>query len=61
MFLKNKYSTLDHSLFSWVLTYHFTKIFVHMSVIAAGWDPANIYLFKVNSRTLEKGVNYLKS
>ena len=26
-----------------------------------GWDPANIYLFKVNSRTLEKGVNYVQS
>ena len=47
---------------------YFTKIFVHLSVIAAvcyfsvykliGWDPANIYVFKVNSRTLEKGVIY---
>ena len=45
------------------------KIFVHLSVIATvcyfsvykliGWDPANVYLFKVNSRTLEEGVNFL--
>ena len=43
------------------------KIFVHLSVIAAvcyfsvykliGWGAANVYLFKVNNRTLEKGVN----
>ena len=66
MFFRNNYSTLDHSLFLWVFTYYFTKIFVHLSVIAAvcyfsvhkliGWDPANIYLFKVNSRILEKRV-----
>ena len=39
---------------------YFTKIFVDLLVIAAvcyfsvykfiGWDPANIYLFKVNSK-----------
>ena len=65
---RNNYSTLDHSLFLWVFTYYFTKIFVHLSVIAAvcyfsvykliGWDAANVYLFKVNSRTLRKGVNF---
>ena len=43
---------------------YFTKIFVHLSVIAAvcyfsaykfiGWDPANFYLFKVNSRNTIK-------
>ena len=68
MFLKNNYSTLDHSLLSWVFTYYFTKIFVHLSIIAAlsyfsvynliSWIAANIYLFKFNSRTLEKIVNY---
>ena len=31
--LRNNNSTLDHSLFLWVITYYFTKIFVHMSVI----------------------------
>ena len=66
MFFRNNYSTLDHSLFLWVFTYYFTKIFVHLSVIAAvcyfsvykliEWDPANVYFFKVNSRKLEKGV-----
>ena len=29
------YSTLDHSLFLRVIAYYFTKIFVHMSVIAS--------------------------
>ena len=43
---------------------YFTKIFVHLPVIAAvcyfsiykliWWDPANIYLFKVNSRNTRK-------
>ena len=71
MFLRNKYSILDHSLFLWVFTYYFTKIFAHLSVIAAvcyfsiykliGWDPANIYLSKVNNKTLEKEVNYIQS
>ena len=47
------------------------KVFVHLLVSAAvcyfsvykfiGWDPGNIYLFKVNSRTQEKGVNYVLS
>ena len=65
VFRKN-YSTLDHSLFLWDFTYYFTKIFVYLSVIGAacyisvykllGWNPANIYLFKVNNRTLEKGL-----
>ena len=42
------------------MSYYFTRIFVHLSVIAAacyfnvykliGWDPAKIYLFKVISR-----------
>ena len=71
LFLRNNCSTLGHSLFLWVFTYYFTKIFVHLSAIAAvcyfsvykliGWDPANVYLFKVNRRTLEKGVNYVQS
>ena len=44
---------------------YFIKNFVHLSVIAAvcyfsvykliGWDSANIYLFKVNSRNTRKG------
>ena len=48
----------------------FTKISVHLSVVAAvcylsvyeliGWDLANIYLFKVNVETLEKGVKYVQ-
>ena len=56
MFLRNNYSTLDHSLFLWIFTYYFTKIFVHLSIIAAvcyfsvykliGSDAANIHLFK---------------
>ena len=67
MFVTNNYSTLDHSLFWWVFYFYITKIFVHLSVIAAvcyfsvnkliGWDPENIYLFKVSYRTLEEGVN----
>ena len=50
------------------MSYHFTKIFVHLLIIAAvsnfngfiliAWDPftfSNIYLFKANSiDTLEK-------
>ena len=58
-------TTLDHSLFLWA------AIFVHLSVIAAacyfsdyklkGWDPAKIYLFKINSRnTKKKRWNMLK-
>ena len=71
MFFRSNYSSLNHSLFLRVFTYYFTKVFVHLYVSAAvcyfsvykliGWDPANIYLFKVNSRTLEKGVNYVQS
>ena len=71
MFVTNNYSTLDHSLFLWVFYFYFTTIFVRLSVIAAvcyfnvykliGWDPENIYLFKVNYRTLEKGVKYDES
>ena len=33
MIFRNNCSTLDHSLFLWVITYYFSKIFVHMSVI----------------------------
>ena len=50
MFFRNNYSTLGHSLFLWVFTYYFTKIFAYLSVIAAvcyfsvykliGWDPS---------------------
>ena len=71
MFFKNNYSTLDYSLFLWIFTHYFTKIFVHLSIIAAacyfnvykliGWDAANIYLFKFNGRILEKIVNYVQS
>ena len=71
MFFRNDYSTLDHSLFLWVFTYYFTKTYVHLSIIVAscyfsvykliGWDPANIYLFKFNGKTLEKIVNYVQS
>ena len=71
MFLRNNYSTLDHSLFLWIFTYYFTKIFVHLSIIAAvcyfsvykliGWDAVNIYLFKFNDRAQEKIVNYLQT
>ena len=70
MFFSNDYSTLDHSLFLWVFTYYFTKIFVHLSLIVAtcyfsvykliGWNPANIYLFKFNNRTVEEIVNYVQ-
>ena len=71
MFLKNNYSALDHSLLSRVFTYYFIKIFVHLLIIGAlscfsvyklvSWDAANIYLFKFNSRTLEKFVNFVQS
>ena len=46
------------------MSYHFTKIFAHLLMIAAvsnfniyqlkGWDQANIYLFKANSRKIRK-------
>ena len=35
MFFGNNYFTLDHGLFLRVFTHYFTKIFVHLSVIAA--------------------------
>ena len=31
------------------------------SIISKGTNLANIYLFKVNNRTLEKGVKYVQS
>ena len=44
---------------SFFMSCHFTKIFVHLLIISAvsnfnvfkliGWDPANTYLFKVNT------------
>ena len=47
-----------------LMSCYFTKIFVHLPVTAAvcyfsvykltGWDPVNIYLFKVNSRNTRK-------
>ena len=47
-----------------LMSCYFTKIFVHLPVIAAvcyfsvykliGWNPANIYLFKVNSINTRK-------
>ena len=62
MIFRNNYSNLDHSFFLRVITYYLTKNFARMSVIATAfyfsvyelirWDPVNIYLFKVNSRTL---------
>ena len=46
------------------MSYHFTKIFVHLLIISTvnnfdvskllGWDPANTYLFKVNTNTRKK-------
>ena len=46
------------------MSYSFTKIFAHLLTIATvsnsnvykqiGWDPANIYLFKTNSRNTRK-------
>ena len=46
------------------MSYYFAKISVHLLVIAAvcyfnvyeliDWDPANIYLFKVNRRSTKK-------
>ena len=57
---KNVFS--DHSHF--FMSYHVTKIFVHLSIIAAvsnfnvfkliGWDPGNTCLFKVNNRNPRK-------
>ena len=47
-----------------LMNFYFTKIFVHRPVIAPAcylsiyklirWDPANIYLFKVNSQNTRK-------
>ena len=47
-----------------LMSFNFTEIFVHLSVIAAvcyfsvykliGWDPASIYLFNINSRNTRK-------
>ena len=47
-----------------LMSCYFTRIFVHLPVIVAvcyfsvhkliGWDPANIYLFKFNSRNTRK-------
>ena len=34
LIFRNNYSTLDHSLLLWAITYYFIKIFVHMSVFA---------------------------
>ena len=49
---------------SFFMSCHFTKIFVNLLIIAAassfnvfkliGWGPANIYLFKYNSRNTRK-------
>ena len=49
---------------SFLMSCYFAKIFVRLLVMAAvcsfnvykliGWDPANIYLFKVNSRSTKK-------
>ena len=51
---------------SFFMSYYFTKIFVHLLVLAAvsnfnvyeliELDPANIYLFKANSTNTKKGV-----
>ena len=59
------FSILDHSLSLRVFTYYFNTVFAHLQVNAAaacyfsaykltGWNPAKIYLFNINSRTLEK-------
>ena len=49
---------------SFFMSCHFTKIFVHFLIIGVvsnfnvyklkGWDPANICLFKANSRNSRK-------
>ena len=49
---------------SFFMSCHFTKTFVHLLIISAvsnfnvfklkGWDPANTYLFKVNTNTTKK-------
>ena len=55
-----------------LMTCYFSKIFEHPPVIAEvcyfsvhkliGWEPANIYLFKANSRnTIKKGMEYAQS
>ena len=54
-----------------LMSCYFTKIFVHLPVIAAvcyfsvykliGWDPANIYLFNVNNRETKTGMKYAQS
>ena len=56
MFFRNNYFGSKPSLISCF----FNKFFLHLSVIAVVcylltvWDPANIYLFKLNSRNSRK-------
>ena len=60
MFFKSNYFVSR----SFFMSCHYTKTFVHLLIIAAvsdfnafkltGWYPANIFLFKVNSRNTRK-------
>ena len=66
MFFKNNYSGSE----SFSMSYHFTKIFVHLLIVAAvsnfnvtkliGWYPT-LTCFKSTIGTLEKGVKYVQS
>ena len=60
MFFRNNYFGSE----SFFMSYHSTKIFVHLLIVAAvsnfnvfdliGWDPANTYVLKVNDRNTRK-------
>ena len=60
MFFRNNYFGSK----SFFINFHFTKIFVHLLIVAVvsnfkvfkliGWDPANTDLFKVNNRNSKK-------
>ena len=60
IFIRNKYLGSQ----PFLMSCYFTGIFIHLPVIVAvcyfdlhkliGWDPANIYLFKINTRNTRK-------
>ena len=60
MFFRNNYFGSK----SFFINFHFTKIFVHLLIVAVvsnfkvfkliGWDPANTDLIKVNNRNSKK-------
>ena len=60
MFFRNNYFGSE----SFFMSCHFTKIFVHLWIVAAvsnfnvfnliGWDPANTYVSKVNDKNTRK-------